>query len=101
MVGLPKIYEFDEEVTVDHDVVGLEIEVHYAVIPDVSQGLGDGEDEVELGEHGDGVVVGLEVFLEVFEGDEVHDYCLAEEAILVDSDIVLRQENRQSILYAF
>lgn len=101
MVGLPKIYEFDEEVTVDHDVVGFEIQMNYAVISDVTQGLGDGEDQVELGEHGDSVAVGPEVFFEVFEGDEVHDYCLAEEAFLVDSNIVLRQENRQPILDAF
>lgn len=101
MVGLPKIYEFDEEITVYHDVVGLEIEVSYAVISDVAQGLGDGEDEVELGEQGDGVAVGPEVLLEGFEGDEVHDHCLAEEAILVDSDVVLRQEDRQPVLYAF
>ena len=100
MVGLAEIDELDEEVTVDHDVVGLEVEVDDAVVADVAQGLGDGEDEVELGEHGDGVAVGPEVLFEVLEGDEVHDHCLAEEAVLVDGDVVLRQEDRKPVLDA-
>lgn len=39
MVGLSEVYEFDEHVAVDHDVVGLDVQVDDVVVADVAQTL--------------------------------------------------------------
>lgn len=62
MVALSEIYQLDQHVAIDHDIVGLQIQVNYPVISNVTQGLDDGEDEVKLSREGNGRGSRVQVF---------------------------------------
>lgn len=88
LVRFPKIDKFDNQIVVEHDVVGLEVEVDNVVVSHEAESLDDCIDEIELGAEAHRLHIAPHILIQVLELDVVHHYCIAVGIRFVLYDVV-------------
>ena len=90
MIGLSKIYQFDQHVAVYHYIVRFQVQMHDFIVPDVPQSLNDREDKVKLGDKRDRMRIISHVLLKIAERDIIHHYRVLIGVRLICNYVVFR-----------
>lgn len=100
MVALSEIYDLDHHRPADHDVVGLQVQMHDSIQLQVTDALGQHEEDVYLGTKGEAEFLRENVLNEIRQEHKVRKQVILQH-ILLSRYIILRNEQRISTLNLF
>ena len=98
MKALSKVDDLGHIGLANHDVVGLEVEVHDFVRFEISDSLNKHEDDIYLREYGHDVLVMLNELQQIRQLHKIYQQVGFYNTLLL-RDIIFRQENGISMLY--